>query len=87
MMLSLGKFGTETTRLASLPFVSMEADIRRTAGRRVYILPAGLVCSDYRGEAIHRRPDQRCGHARSLAMAPARSVALNVHFVERLGGN
>jgi hypothetical protein len=88
MMLLLGKLGTEMTPLVSLPFASMEADVRRTAGCKVQILPAGLACSDYRGEAVHTRPDMRWGYVCSPAPASgAHFTPLRVHLVERLGGN
>lgn len=88
MMLLLGKLGTDRALLASLPFASMDADVRQTAGRKVQIPPVGLACSDYRGEVVHTRPIicSDCFYSLSSAL-PARSALRNVHLIERLGGN
>jgi hypothetical protein len=80
MTLLLGKFGTEMTPLVSLPFASMEADVKRTAGCKSLDLLVALVCSDHHGRTIHTRPGMQGDCSYSPApRASTHSTALSVH--------
>lgn len=80
MTLSLGKFGAKTTLLTSLPFASMEAYVRRTAGRKACVPTIDLVCSGYGVEVFYALPgtslwprlQSGCDHAGSFISADQR---------------